>query len=137
MFCPNCGNNCGNANFCASCGTKLPQAAAPAVQSGEWKAGMPCPNCGGTKLNGDCCAFCGAQLVLTQSIEMFPDEDSFTLPQITLSCAGSSDIMMLNEDSFTYRSNLPFSKKFNEYTVSYADIKVLKFFRSIPKKFCG
>lgn len=23
MFCPNCGNNCGDANFCSECGTKL------------------------------------------------------------------------------------------------------------------
>lgn len=23
MFCPNCGKNCGDANFCSSCGTKL------------------------------------------------------------------------------------------------------------------
>lgn len=23
MFCPNCGNNCGDANFCSSCGTRL------------------------------------------------------------------------------------------------------------------
>lgn len=23
MFCPNCGNNCGNANFCANCGREL------------------------------------------------------------------------------------------------------------------
>lgn len=23
MFCPNCGNNCGNANFCPNCGTNL------------------------------------------------------------------------------------------------------------------
>ena len=62
MFCPHCGNNCGDARFCPSCGTKLQQAAAPAVQSGEWKVGMPCPHCGATKLDGDCCAFCGAQL---------------------------------------------------------------------------
>ena len=48
MFCPNCGNNCGDARFCPSCGTKLQQVAAPAVQSGEWKVGMPCPHCGGT-----------------------------------------------------------------------------------------
>ena len=25
MFCPNCGNNCSDANFCPKCGTKLPQ----------------------------------------------------------------------------------------------------------------
>ena len=62
MFCPNCGNNCGDARFCLSCGTKLPQAAVPATQSGEWKVGMPCPNCGATKLEGDCCAFCGTKL---------------------------------------------------------------------------
>lgn len=60
MFCPNCGNNCENANFCPKCGTKLPQQAQN--ESAVWQIGMPCPHCGGTKLNGNCCAFCGAQL---------------------------------------------------------------------------
>lgn len=61
MFCPNCGNNCENANFCPKCGTKLPQQAQN--ESAVWQIGMPCPHCGGTKLNGNCCAFCGAQLM--------------------------------------------------------------------------
>ncbi len=60
MFCPNCGNNCENANFCPKCGTKLPQQAQN--ESAVWQIGMPCPHCGGTKLEGNCCAFCGAQL---------------------------------------------------------------------------
>ena len=62
MFCPNCGNNCENANFCPKCGTKLPQSVEKETESAVWKIGMPCPHCGGTKLDGDCCAFCGAQL---------------------------------------------------------------------------
>lgn len=31
MFCPNCGNNCENANFCPKCGTKLPQQEVSAI----------------------------------------------------------------------------------------------------------
>ena len=60
MFCPNCGNNCENANFCPKCGTKLPQQAGNEVA--VWQIGMPCPHCGGTKLENDHCAFCGALL---------------------------------------------------------------------------
>ena len=32
MFCPNCGNNCGNANFCPNCGQKLTVQEAPPVK---------------------------------------------------------------------------------------------------------
>ena len=60
MFCPNCGNNCENANFCPKCGTKLPQQAQN--ESAVWQIGMPCPHCGGTKLENNHCAFCGALL---------------------------------------------------------------------------
>ena len=101
MFCPNCGNNCGDARFCPSCGTKLQQAADPATQSGEWKVGMPCPNCGATKLNGDCCAFCGAQLIFNIISSDDIPEDSFVLPTISLSGWGGS-ILELHEDGFTY-----------------------------------
>ena len=80
MFCPNCGNDCGNANFCASCGTKLPQAAAPVTQSGEWKVGMPCPHCGATKLDGDCCAICGVKLLVDKVETTDNTDDSYEIP---------------------------------------------------------
>lgn len=74
MFCPNCGNNCENANFCPKCGTKLPQQAGN--ESAVWQIGMPCPHCGGTKLEGNCCAFCGAQLVTEAQVESAPEVSS-------------------------------------------------------------
>lgn len=61
MFCPNCGNNCSDANFCPKCGTKLAQ---QTKQPAVWSVGQPCPHCGGTKLEGNNCAFCGAQLTV-------------------------------------------------------------------------
>ena len=64
MFCPNCGNNCGDAKFCVKCGTKIQQ---EATASTAWAPGMACPHCGGTKIEGDCCAFCGAKLTTQQS----------------------------------------------------------------------
>ena len=80
MFCPNCGNNCGDDRFCPSCGTQLQQTAAPAAQSGEWKVGMPCPHCGATKLEGDCCAFCGAQLLVDKVETADNTDDSYEIP---------------------------------------------------------
>ena len=68
MFCPNCGKDCADANFCPKCGTQLQQAVSPAVQS-VWQVGMPCPHCGGTKLDGNNCAFCGAQLLANISAQ--------------------------------------------------------------------
>ena len=35
MFCPNCGANAGDANFCSKCGSKLPNQEEPASKNGE------------------------------------------------------------------------------------------------------
>ena len=63
MFCPNCGQDCGDAKFCTGCGTQLQQATAQKLQKNAWTVGTPCPYCGGVGLNGNCCAFCGVQLL--------------------------------------------------------------------------
>lgn len=124
MFCPNCGNNCGDARFCSSCGTQLQQAA-PTAQVGEWKVGMPCPQCGGTKLDGDCCAFCGAQLILNVPNDSDAEEDSFILPQVRDFC----NVIILNDNSFVFRQNPLFSKKIREYEVPYAQIESVAYYR--------
>ena len=103
MFCPNCGNNCGDARFCPSCGTKLPQAAAPAAQSGEWKVGMPCPHCGATKLDGDCCAFCGAQLILP--VPKQTEEVSLEIPFGTYKGINSS-LTLYEKDCVVYTAGI-------------------------------
>ena len=78
MFCPNCGNNCENANFCPKCGTKLPQQAQN--ESAVWQIGMPCPHCGGTQMDGQCCSFCGARLI-SEVVEQAPCRSKWaTLP---------------------------------------------------------
>jgi hypothetical protein len=112
MFCPNCGNNCGDARFCSSCGTQLQQAAAPTAQSGEWKVGMPCPHCGGTKLNGDCCAFCGAQLMAKEEpkpMEATVWEDSYDFPYRGF--YGHSRAILLERDGITLEKALLFKKE--------------------------
>ena len=82
MYCPNCGKDCGNANFCPNCGKKLSvQSAAPSA----WAPGMPCPHCGGTKLDGKNCAFCGAVLVADPPVSNASDYfdqklDSYDIP---------------------------------------------------------
>lgn len=111
MFCPNCGNNCGDARFCSSCGTKLPQAAAPATQSGEWKVGMPCPHCGATKLNEGCCAFCGAQLVLKEEpkpLDATVWEDSYDFPYRGFSVHGKK--LILERDGIAIEESFLFKK---------------------------
>ena len=60
MYCPNCGNDCGDDRFCVKCGTELSR---EEKKTEAWTVGMPCPHCGGTQLDGRSCAFCGAQLV--------------------------------------------------------------------------
>ena len=122
MFCPNCGNNCGNANFCASCGTKLPQAAAPAVQSGEWKAGMPCPNCGGTQLDGHKCAFCGSQLIIdTPSVRVNIEPLPYGVHD------GISGYLELKEE-YLILCTWKFFRKFQKkYHVPYRDLKAVQY----------
>ena len=63
MFCPNCGQDCGTAKFCARCGTQLQKAVAQESPKAAWAVGTPCPYCGGVGLNDNCCAFCGVQLI--------------------------------------------------------------------------
>ena len=63
MFCPKCGNNCGDNRFCGRCGAQVQMATEQQPQQIAWVAGMACPHCGGTKLEGNNCAFCGAQLI--------------------------------------------------------------------------
>ncbi len=53
MFCPNCGKDCGDANFCSACGQKLPLNA---------EKGTHDPHLGNTKPKGNSCPFCGAHL---------------------------------------------------------------------------
>ena len=79
MFCPNCGKDCADANFCPKCGTQLQQAVSPTVQS-VWSVGMPCPQCGGTKLEGNNCAFCGAQLIVDIQTNEDIETDSYEIP---------------------------------------------------------
>ena len=69
MFCPNCGQDCGDARFCTGCGTQLQQAVAQESKKAAWTVGTPCPYCGGVGLNGNCCAFCGVQLISEDTAE--------------------------------------------------------------------
>ena len=62
MFCPNCGNDCGNARFCVRCGAKV-EAKMPTT----WFPGIPCPFCGGTQQENGVCLFCGAHLTEVSS----------------------------------------------------------------------
>lgn len=73
MFCPNCGNNCADANFCPKCGTKLPQKVEQPV---EESLGQTCPRCGGILLGDKSCALCGAQL----EQDVIVEEDSYEIP---------------------------------------------------------
>ena len=36
MFCPNCGNNCGDAKFCSNCGQKLEKTNNESVMKTEY-----------------------------------------------------------------------------------------------------
>ena len=63
MFCPKCGNNCGDNRFCGHCGAQVQTVTEQKPQQTAWSVGMACPHCGGTKLEGKNCAFCGAQLM--------------------------------------------------------------------------
>jgi len=126
MFCPNCGKDCGSAKFCPECGQKLQGKPEKEQKSSVWSVGMPCPHCGGTKLDGGCCAFCGAQLVLNEEINPNAEADSFVLPEIVV---GFCRIINLDENSFTYRKNAVFSKKFQEFVISYSDIVSVTYLR--------
>lgn len=79
MFCPNCGNDCGSANFCPHCGTKLE---APVKKPTIWAVGMPCPHCGGTQLEEGKCVFCGADLIVEMPDTPVFDhgQDSYEIP---------------------------------------------------------
>lgn len=86
MFCPKCGNNCGDNRFCGRCGAQVQEAVQVSTQP-AWSVGMACPHCGGTKLEGNHCAFCGAQLMTSVSVATSqPDplatsqDDSFDIP---------------------------------------------------------
>ena len=127
MFCPNCGNNCGNANFCASCGTKLPQAAVSATQCGEWKVGMPCPHCGATKLEGDCCAFCGAQLIVKEEpkpLDATVWEDSYDFPYRGFSGHGKK--LILERDGIAIEESFLFKK--TRTKVKFTELAEANFF---------
>ena len=82
MYCPNCGNDCGDARFCVKCGTELSR---EEKKTEAWTVGMPCPHCGGTQLDGRSCAFCGAQLMfdsLHETVIPVHDQglDSYDIP---------------------------------------------------------
>ena len=115
MFCPNCGNNCENANFCPKCGTKLPQQAQN--ESAAWQIGMPCPHCGGTKLDGDCCAFCGALLR-----EETTPKYEFQIPYGVYMGASGSWIE-LRENHLVIKN-----AKQREYTIAYKRLRKVAYF---------
>ena len=81
MYCPNCGNDCGDARFCVKCGTELSR---EEKKTEAWTVGMPCPHCGGTQLDGRSCAFCGAQLVMNIGSETIHKEEKTPLSKINL-----------------------------------------------------
>ena len=81
MYCPNCGNDCGDARFCVKCGTELSR---EEKKMEVWTVGMPCPHCGGTQLDGRSCAFCGAQLVMNIGSETIHKEEKTPLSKINL-----------------------------------------------------
>ena len=69
MFCPKCGNNCGDNRFCGRCGAQVQTVSVQKPQQPAWSVGMACPHCGGTKLDGNNCAFCGAQLMVASELQ--------------------------------------------------------------------
>ena len=131
MFCPNCGNNCGDARFCPSCGTQLQQATRTTYS--DWRVGMPCPNCGGTQLDGQKCAFCGSQLV----VNVNPAEDTVPIPYGHYKEGLSS--LDLREDHLVISRTFPFSKRGTVRScVSYSELKKVILRKKGPGRFsCG
>lgn len=123
MFCPNCGNDCGEAKFCVKCDTKIEQVEKNTV----WSVGMPCPHCGGTQLEGNNCAFCGAQLLdpLRQFGQVNTQEDSYEIPY-GLYRGELSDIR-LYEDHFVIRKWVLLKKY--ETEIAYEKITEVRYVR--------
>ena len=122
MFCPNCGNNCDNANFCPKCGTKLAQ---QTEQLAVWSIGQPCPHCGGTKLNGKWCAFCGAQLMV-DTVENQQKEISNDIP-----CGkykGVTSAITLYDTACVINNRVGLFKKY-ETRIPYAQITSVVYVR--------
>lgn len=120
MFCPNCGNNCADANFCPKCGTKLAQ---QAKQPAVWSVGQPCPHCGGTKLEGNNCAFCGAQLTVDKPEPQ--GKKYFGIPYGTYE--GVDGYIILREDALIIKN-----RETEERTVPYEKINEVYY---VPAKF--
>ena len=80
MFCPKCGNNCGDNRFCGRCGAQVQAVTVQEPQQTAWSVGMACPHCGGTKLEGKNCTFCGAQLMADMPEEYIKRSEYDTIP---------------------------------------------------------
>ena len=128
MFCPNCGQDCGDARFCSGCGTQLQQAVAQDSKKTAWSVGTPCPYCGGVGLNGNCCAFCGVQLISEDTADQKAKKElKFPEPPIGI-YKDAAGYIEIGDHSVTFLRNLwPLAPKskltipFDEiYAVSYA-----------------
>jgi hypothetical protein len=126
MFCPNCGKDCGNANFCSHCGTRIQQGVKAEAKSAVWSVGMPCPYCGGTKLEGNNCAFCGAQLMVNVAKK---DQKKISV-DIPCGCyKGVSSSLTLYEKECLVSNTLLFFKKIDT-KIPYDQIETVIFVRS-------
>ena len=63
MFCPNCGKDCGGANFCVVCGARIQQELTVKQEKTIWSEGKSCPHCGGVGIEDGCCVYCGMRLL--------------------------------------------------------------------------
>ena len=127
MFCPNCGQDCGDAKFCTGCGTQLKQATENKLQKAAWTVGTPCPYCGGVGLNGNCCAFCGVQLISEDTVEKETKKElKFPEPPIGKYTYGDG-YLEISKDSVTiYQRPFPIFKA-RVLTIPFNEIAAVSF----------
>jgi DNA-directed RNA polymerase subunit RPC12/RpoP len=127
MFCPKCGNNCGDNRFCGRCGAQVQMATEQKPQQIAWVAGMACPHCGGTKLEGNNCAFCGAQLIADVPQRKDEDWDSYEIPYRSFA-VGMGTSLILNRDEMIIETKTFLSK--DQTRIPYAHINEAEYTRT-------
>ena len=130
MFCPNCGNNCGDARFCTACGTQVQkvevQKQPKEAQEKVWTEGMPCPYCGGMQIENGKCMFCGVQLTAHRVQPVKEENRLLDIPCGVYNGVNSS--LTLHETECVVRTTLFFVKKY-ETRIPYNKIRSVVYVR--------
>lgn len=129
MFCPKCGNNCGDNRFCGHCGTQISLEKTQEHQKPVWSVGMACPHCGGAKLEGKNCAFCGAQLIADMPNGAEEENDSYEIPYGEYRYVFSNDWMLLTKDAVVLHIDT-YSKNHNDPRIPFDQLLEVVYERS-------